>query len=98
MEGAMLKHFWIGLALVALETGSLSAQQQNAMPEAQPPGVTISKLEVPGADFDIILATVECSADATCEPDSQSAPPRYGRWRTHVHLVPKGETLALPER
>jgi hypothetical protein len=94
----MLKCFSIWAALAALGMGSLNAQQPNATPQTQRPKVTISKLEVPGADFDIIFATTECPADAICELDGQWAPRMYGRWRTHVHLVPKGETLALPER
>lgn len=94
----MLKYFSIGVTLVALGTGSLNAQQPDAPPQRQRPNVTISKLELPGADFDIVFATAECPADATCEPGSHSDPLQYGRWRTHVHLVPKGEALDLSER
>jgi hypothetical protein len=96
MEDAMFKYFSIWAALVALGTGSLNAQQSNATP--QRPKVTMSKMELPGADFDIIFATTECPADASCDPDTQSAPPMYGRWRTYVHLVPKGVTPVSPER
>ena len=43
----MLKYFSICAALVALGSGSANAQQQEAV---------LQKMEVPGADFDIILA------------------------------------------
>jgi hypothetical protein len=46
-EDAMLKHLMICAALLALGTASVSAQQQEAV---------LQRIEVPGADFDIVLA------------------------------------------
>lgn len=43
----MLKHLSICAALIALATGSVNAQQQEAV---------LQKMQVPGAGFDIILA------------------------------------------
>jgi hypothetical protein len=47
MEDTMLKHLSICAVLIAFATGSVNAQQQEAV---------LQKLEVPGAAFDIILA------------------------------------------
>jgi hypothetical protein len=47
VEDTMLRHLSIWAALIAVATGSVNAQQQEAV---------LQKLTVPGATFDIILA------------------------------------------
>lgn len=61
----MLKYFTICAALVVFGTGSVNAQQQEAV---------LHKLEVPGADFDIIVAMPKFSAGATIELRGQPDP------------------------
>jgi hypothetical protein len=97
-EDTVLKHLSICIALIAVATGSLSAQQREAIPQNSHQRVATSKMEVPGADFDIIFVTTESRAGVTDDLDSQPDPLAYAGLRTRVYLVPKGETLALPER
>ena len=51
--------------------------------------VTTSKMEVPGADYEIIFITTESRAAMT--DDHQVDPLAYAGLRTRVYLVPKGE-------
>jgi hypothetical protein len=53
---AMPKHLSICAAFLAFGTGSLNAQQQEAV---------LQKMEVPGAGFDIVLAMPKSPAGAT---------------------------------
>jgi hypothetical protein len=98
VEDNMLKHLSICAALVSFGTGSVGAQQREAIPQNPHKRVATSKMEVPGADFDIIFVTTEARAGVTDDLDSQPDPLAYAGLRTRVYLVPKGETLALPER
>jgi hypothetical protein len=94
----MLKYLSICAALIAFGTGSVGAQQEETIAQKEKQKVTMSKMEVPGADFDIIFVTAESRAAVTNDLDSQADPLVYAGLRTRVYLVPKGETLALPAR
>jgi hypothetical protein len=52
----MLKHFAVCAVLLVLGTGSVNAQQQD---------VVLRKIEVPGADFDVVFVMSKAQAAAT---------------------------------
>ena len=52
----MLKYFAICAALLVLGIGSVSAQQQD---------IVVRKMEVPGADFDMVVVMSKAQAGAT---------------------------------
>jgi hypothetical protein len=83
----MLKHLSICAALLAFGTGSVGAQQEEKIEQKEKHKVTMSKMEVPGADYDIIFITTESRAGMTDEPD----PLAYAGLQTRVYLVPKGK-------
>jgi len=88
----MLKFVSIFATLAALGFGMANAQQiQTAHATQQEPSLT--KLEVQGADFDIIICSIKPGANVDC-----GQPEHADQWKTRVYLVPKGETPALSKR
>ncbi len=94
----MLKYISICAALFVIGTGSLNAQQQETDPPKQPSGENLTKIEVPGADFDIVFATTEPQAVAVIDSGCQIDPLDAGLWPTRVYHVPKGDTLGSANR
>jgi hypothetical protein len=85
----MLKRLSICATLIAFGTGSVGAQREETITQKEKQNVTMSKIEVPGADFDIIFITAEFRAGMT--DDLQSDPLAYAGLQTRVYLVPKGK-------
>ena len=84
----MLKYISIFATLAALGLGMANAQQKQAMLPNQPQPL-LTKMDVRGADFDIVICSIKPGADVNC---GQPAP-RADQWQTRVFLVPKGETF-----
>lgn len=63
----MLKYIPICAAFVALGTGSLNAQYAQHVQQGQQEAA-LQKVEVPGADFDIVLAMPKSQTGATFNP------------------------------
>ena len=61
----MLKQLWICAALTAFGAGSVSAQQQD---------LVLRKVEVPGADFDIVFVMSRSKPPVTIGPRGQETP------------------------
>jgi hypothetical protein len=91
MEDAMFKYVSIFAALVALGLVTAYAQQTQAN-HAKTPEPLLTKMELPGADFDIVICSIKPGADVDC-----GQPERADQWRTRVFLVPKGEAFPSPE-
>ncbi len=91
----MLKQLSMCVMLLAIGTGSLNAQQQKATQHYQPQE-SVTKIEVPGADFDILVATTKSHVGETIEPGAQIDPLDVGLWPTRVYLAPKSEALDRP--
>jgi hypothetical protein len=97
LEEAMIKSFAICAALVALGTGSLAAQERQATQPDQMQGREhLTRVEVPGTDFDLIIAETIASGGAAIDGNVQSDPLDAGLWPTEVYFVPKGHVLASP--
>ncbi len=89
----MPKYFLIVAILITLSFGGANAQQKQAMlPNQDAPLLTT--MEVPGADFDIVIASIKPGA---CTNADCGRSERSDQWRTRVYLVPKGEALPSPE-
>ncbi len=54
------------------------------------PGQAPTRIEVPGADFDIVVST---NVGTTIKSEGQIDPLDAGLWPTQVYLVPKAETV-----
>ena len=80
----MLKQFTLCATLIALGSGTLNAQQPTTMQSQE----QLTRVEVPGADFDLIVATMATSA--TAATGGQNDPLDAGLWPTRVYRVPKG--------
>ncbi len=94
----MLKYIPFCAALLVIGAGSLHAQQQETYPPQQLQGESLTRIEVPGADFDIVFATTEPRAVAVIDGSGQIDPLDAGLWPTRVYQVPKGHTLGSPGR
>lgn len=84
----MLKYASIFAMLTALGLCTANAQQTQAIP-ATPSVPSLTKMDVHGADFDIVIATFKPGANIPAE--------RTDQWRSRVYLVPKGEAFPSPE-
>ncbi len=91
----MLKKLSMCAMLLAIGSGSLNAQQQMTTQQHQPQE-SVTKIEVPGADFDLVVVTTKSQVGGTMETRAQIDPLDAGLWPTRVYLVPKSETLARP--
>lgn len=87
----MFKYVSTLTMLAALGMGVANAQQAQAPPNQDKPLLT--KLEIPGADFDIVIATIKPGENI--DPGKSSA--RADQWQTRVYLVPKAELVYSPE-
>ncbi len=92
----MFKQLSMCAMLLAIGTGSLDAQQQATTRQSEPPRQSLTKIEVPGADFDIVVDTTNLQVGATNETGAQLDPLDVGLWPTHVYLVSRIKTAARP--
>lgn len=83
----MFKYVSTIIMLAAIGTGAANAQQTQASLNQNNP--LLSKLEIPGADFDIVIATIKPGENI----DSGSSSARADQWQTRVYLVPKAELV-----
>ena len=90
----MFKSLILCATLVAVGTSSVRAQER----ENQPQNVTISKLEVRGADFDIVFVTSEVRPDTPDDRDVLAEGSSYAGLKTRIYLIPKGENVAPPQK
>jgi hypothetical protein len=90
----MLKFLMFCVALVAVGASPIRAQQR----EDQPQKVTVSKLEVRGADFDIVFVTSEVRPDAPDDRDVLAEGLTYAGLKTRIYLIPKNGDVAPPQK
>ncbi len=88
----MLKFISIFATVAAVGLGVANAQQKQAMLRNQQQPL-LTTMEVPGADFDIVICTIRPDEDVNCGQPR----PRADQWQTRVFLVPKGEAFPSPE-
>jgi hypothetical protein len=58
---------------------------------------SLTRIEVPGAEFDLVVATVKQQSVPNLD-GGQHDPLDGGLWPTRVYVVPKGDVLASPKR
>ncbi len=85
----MTKYVSIWIALIALAVAPANAQQQDTFQPNDLQRESLTTLEVPGADFDIVFATRYSQALAVIDNGRQGDPLDAGLWSTRVYLVPK---------
>ncbi len=84
----MLKQLSICAAFVLFGASSSHAQQDNGtLQDLQ--GQSLTRIEVPGANFDIVVSTTKSQVSATIKSDGQVDPLDVGLWPTQIYLVPK---------
>ena len=88
----MLKPLWICAAFIILGAPSSHAQQHDTTLQDLP-GQSLTRVEVPGADFDIVVSTTKSQVSAMIKSDGQIDPLDVGLWPTQVYLVPKAEKV-----
>lgn len=94
----MTTYVSICAVIIVLAMGSLNAQERQIRQQDQPAGETLTKVEVPGADFDIVVATTKSQIGAIANSGKQLDPLEVGLWPTSVYLVPKGETVGAAKK
>lgn len=94
----MFKQLSICAAFLALGTGSLNAEQQETSQLNRLQGESLTKIVVPGADFDIVLATINSQAVTAIDGGRQIDPLDVGLWPTRVYHVPKADMLVSPKK
>jgi len=87
----MFKYVSTIIILAAIGTGAANAQQAQASLHQNKPLLT--KLEIPGADFDIVIATIKPGENI----DPGNSPSRVDQWQTRVYLMPKAGLAYSPE-
>ena len=90
----MFKSTMFCAALVAVSMSPVRTQER----EDQSQKVTMSKLEVRGADFDIVFVTSEVRPDTPDDRDVLAEGSTYAGLKTRIYLIPKGENVAPPQK
>jgi hypothetical protein len=87
----MRKYVPIFAAVTALGLVTAYAQQTQAI-HAKTSEPLLTKLEMPRAEFDIIICTIRPGTNADCGMSE-----RADQWQTRVFLVPKADLSPSPE-
>ncbi len=88
----MFKQLCICTAFIMLGASSSHAQQHNATTQDLP-GQSLTRLEVPGASFDIVVSTTKPQDSGIIKSDGQIDPLDVGLWPTQVYLMPKAKKV-----
>ncbi len=105
----MLKQLSLCAALLVLGSAGINAQQlqqDTVLQKLEIPGAAFgtttrqtlaraaeSRIEVPGADFDLVVTTTGSPTGAAIASGEQKDPLDAGLWPTRVDLVPRAGTV-----